>query len=154
VSSSSSVRNRSLYTLLDESFAVLRHEVPEAYRRMCLELEGNAVVITVDDEAVIVASDGVAMHVETVSAATRTSAEIRTSRQAILRVLDGETGLADAVLSNAVSARASLETLVQLNRGLAMYVHGAVRAPSFPGLLDRFRRGKPRPRLPRQSRRR
>jgi hypothetical protein len=148
VSSNSSVRE-SLGALLDESFTILRDEVPEANRRMCSRLEGEVVVICADDQSVVVACDGAAMRVQAGSIADA-SAEIRTSRRAILRVLDGEVTLADAVLAGAVSVRASLEALVRLNHGLAMYVHGAVRAPSFPRLLERFRRGR-RPRVSRRS---
>ena len=141
VSSNSSDPSRSLCALLDESFTVLRREVPEAHRRMCAELSGDGVAIRVDDESVVVACNGFEMRVRKGNARTGTIAEIRTSRQAILRVLDGKMTLADAVLTDAVRAQASLEALVRLNRGLAMYVHGAVRAPSFPELLERFQMG-------------
>jgi hypothetical protein len=130
--------------LLDESFTVLRREVPEAHRRMCAELEGAGVAIRVNDESVIVACDGTGMRVDEWSGREHPSAEIRTSRKAILQVLNGKLAMANAVLTDAVRARASLETLVRLNRGLALYVHGAVRAPSFPELLKRFETG-PRP---------
>ena len=141
VSSSSSARDRSLRVLLDESFSVLRQEVPEAHRRMCAELHGDAVAIRVDDESVVVTCDGAAMHTQDTGMTDGVSAEIRTSRKAILHVLNGHVTLTDAVLADAVGVRASLEALVRLNRGLALYVHGAVRAPSFPELLERFQRG-------------
>lgn len=153
VSSSSSARDRSLRALLDESFTVLRQEVPEAHRRMCAELEGDALTIRVDDESVVVTCDGTAMRTQEQGAGERVSAEFRTSRKAILHVLNGQVTLTDAVLADAVAARASLETLVRLNRGLAMYVHGAVRAPSFPELLERFRLGPRRSKARSRSRR-
>ena len=158
VSSNSSgrsrLRNRSLRTLLDESFTVLRREVPEAHRLMCAELEGAGVAIRVDDESVVVTCDGTGMRVDEWSGREQPSAEIRTSREAILHVLNGKLAMANAVLTDAVRARASLETLVRLNRGLTMYVHGAVRAPSFPELLKRFEIGPQPLRARRRSKRR
>jgi len=116
---------------------------------MCAELEGAGIAIRVDDESVVVACDGTRIRVNEWSRREKTSAQIRTTREAILHVLDGKLAIAEAVLIDAVRARASLETLVRLNRGLAMYVHGAVRAPSFTELLDRFQM-TPQPRRARR----
>jgi hypothetical protein len=43
------------------------------------------------------------------------------------------------VLSDTVFVKGSLDTLERVEQGLLLYVNGAVRAPSFPVLLDRLR---------------
>jgi hypothetical protein len=141
VSSNSSGRDGSLRALLNESFVVLLREVAPAHQRMCAALDGMTVAITVDGEAVDVKSDGRAMRVRSLKRDQKITVEITTARAAILDVLHGRTTLTAAVLADSVRARASLDSLVRLNHGLAMYVHGAVRAPSFPAILERFELG-------------
>jgi N-methylhydantoinase B/oxoprolinase/acetone carboxylase alpha subunit len=141
VSSSSSARNTSLGALLEESFEILLREVPEAHRRMCTTLKGAAVSIHVDDDHVVALFDAATATVG--NDTSRVTTDVATSRQAIIDVVEGRLSLYDAVLADVVRARAPLDALVQLYDGLVMYVHGAVRSPSFPKLLERFRKSTP-----------
>ena len=135
-SSSSSGPETSLRALLQESFDCLEREIPQAYQRMCVTLDGVSVRISLDDETVVIAFGGA--HGQVAVAGGPVEAELCTSRRAVLAVLDGRLSLADAVLADAVRIKAPLDTLERLNRGLEAYVHGAVRSHSFPALLVRF----------------
>jgi hypothetical protein len=67
------------------------------------------------------------------------TAELVTSRNTILNILDARLTLAEAVLSDAIVLKRHVDDLIAFHDGLMTYVRGAVRSPSFPRLLDRFR---------------
>ncbi|MDC0683647.1 sterol-binding-like protein [Sorangium atrum] len=126
--------------LLDESFATLARELPEAYARMCARFAGKTVRIEVDGERFVAAFESAAARVRRVGTEDDVGADasITTSRRAIRDVLEARRSLSDAVLADEVEAVAPLDSLVEVLAGLSMYVHGAVRCPSFPRLLERF----------------
>lgn len=138
--SNSSGPEASLRVLLQESFDCLEREIPRAYWKMCAALADLSVRVRLDDESVIVSFAGAHGRVDTGDG--QAGAELRTSRQAVIAVLDGRLSLADAVLTDAVVVKAPLDTLERLNRGIEVYLHGAVRSRSFPALLKRFRGGE------------
>ena len=127
----------SLRALLQESFDCLEREIPLAYQRMCATLDGLSVCISVDDETVVIGFAGKQGQVDLPGGPV--GAELRTSRRAVLAVLDGRLSLANAVLVDDVRIKAPLDTLDRLNRALEAFAHGAVRSRSFPRLLERFR---------------
>ena len=135
--SSSSSATETVAGLLDESFRVLADELPEAHARMAAALGGRAVRLRVDDEDFTVRFDGGVARVD--AAPGPADIEIGTTKAVIDDVLEARRTLADAVLADAVTAVAPLPVLVEAHRGLLAYVHGAVRSPSFPRLLERFR---------------
>ena len=143
-SSSSATNSDSVAGLLAESFSMLSREVPESFARMCARLEGKAVWIEVDEERFVVEVRGGSALVRAQGPgaegeAAGGAASIATSKRAICDVIDARTSLADAVIADEVRAVAPLARLVDVLGGLSMYVHGAVRCPSFPRLLERFR---------------
>src|SRR5206468_4266281 len=90
-SSSCWVRDPSFARFVDDSFAALRREVPEAHLAMCGALAPRVLRFEVDDEVAIVrfgCSDVIA-----VPAATTPAVALRTTRVAILSVIDGEHSL-------------------------------------------------------------
>ena len=139
MSSSSSATEPTVASMLEESFDILVRELPAAYERMCARLAGRSVAIRVDDERLVVAFEGGRAAVSRIEAADETWIPvIRTNRRAIADVIDARRTLADAVMADQVEAIAPLADLADIQRGLATYVHGAVRCPSFPDLLRRF----------------
>ncbi|WP_437968043.1 hypothetical protein WMF04_01520 [Sorangium sp. So ce260] len=128
--------------LLAESFAALAAELPEAHARVAARLAGLPVAIRVDGERFVVEGDGGAARVRAAGAEEEPAAAVRvaTSRRAILDVIDARRSLAEAVLADEVEVAGALERLVAAREALIAYVHGAVRCPSFPALLERFRR--------------
>jgi hypothetical protein len=54
-------------------------------------------------------------------------------------LIDARLTLLDAVLSDALAMTGAPDDLLAFHDGLIAYVHGAVRAPSFPALLSAYR---------------
>jgi hypothetical protein len=69
--------------------------------------------------------------------------ECRTTRRAILDLVDARTTLMAAVVADRVWLRGSVEDLLAFHDGLMVYLGGAVRSPSFPWLLRQFRAAAP-----------
>ena len=53
---------------------------------------------------------------------------------------DGELTIMGAVLAEELEVKAAVDDLLRLERSVNCYLRGAVRCPSFPALLDQFRR--------------
>lgn len=64
---------------------------------------------------------------------------LHTSRRTILDVIDARLTLNEAVLADEILLQGSPADLAVYHEGLLTYVRGAVRCPSFPSLLERFR---------------
>jgi hypothetical protein len=91
-----------------------------------------------DGEAVTIALDAGGARVEAAPAAAHV--RVRTSRRATVALADAETTLAGAVETGALEIVGTPDDVIAFHDALQCYFHGAVRAPSFPGLLRAFRR--------------
>lgn len=108
---------------------------------MCRQLAPRAVRLCVGDETIPLVF--APAEVRTVTAIKRPQIEVVTSRAAILAVIDAASTLLQAVLDDRLALRGAPEDLLAFHDGLMAYVHGAVRAPSFPALLRAFRAAVP-----------
>ena len=131
------MRDSSLTWYIGASLVALRQECPTAYFLMCSQLAPRRVRLMIDGESVTLAFDPSGAHVLPV--AQNPTAELVTSRRTILDVLDARLTLAEAVLSDAIVLKGCVDDLTAFHDGLMTYVRGAVRCPTFPRLLDRFR---------------
>jgi hypothetical protein len=143
------VRDDRFRTFLARSFDALRREAPEAYTRMCRRLDPRRVDLRVDDErvAVVFARD----EARIVPDASPGTVEVRTTRTAVLRVIDARDSLMSAVLADRLVLRGAPRDVLAFHDGLMAYVHGAVRARSFPELLRQFRQRRRRTAMPRHG---
>jgi hypothetical protein len=123
--------------LLRRSMDQLSADVPESYRLLLQQLGSLVVALKVDGEHFslsggqrIAVTDGIA---------STAGAEITTSRNTILDVLDARLGLRDAVEDGKVSVVGPLDDVLRLHDTLLAYVHAAIRAPSQPELLGALR---------------
>ncbi len=127
----------SFARFLERSFAILAAEHPEAYRAMCAALAPRVVSIRVGDEAVHLGFTPAAVRrLRWVAAPAVT---IRATIPTVLAVIDAELSLLDAAMAGDLDAGGAPADLAAFHDGLVAYVHGAVRAPSFPFLLGEFR---------------
>lgn len=119
--------------------AALRAELPWAFARMAARLDGRDVLLVVDGERVPVraAAGDVAVR-EGAAFAPRVT--LHTDGLTVLRLADAEVTVVDATLDGSLVLSGSVDDLVAFHDGLQAFLHGAVRSPSFPALLDRFRR--------------
>jgi hypothetical protein len=109
---------------------------------MCRRLDARRVDLRVDEErvAVVFARD----EARIVGDAGPCTVEVRTSRTAVLRVIDARDTLMSAVLADRLVLRGAPGDVLAFHDGLMAYVHGAVRARSFPELLRQFRQRRRR----------
>lgn len=122
--------------ILEESLDRLRQEVPVAYLTLCSRLAPLEVRLRVDgdDVGLRFREDGVILDTP-----QRPAVEVTTSRESILALADGRHTLLSAVLADHLFLVGRLDDLLAVHDGLQAYLHGAVRAPSFPALLGRYR---------------
>jgi len=104
---------------------------------MCRALGTREVLIEVDGEVTVVVCEGEGVRLAATAVAP--AVECRTTRAAILDLVDARTTLAGAVMDDQVWLRGSVEDLVAFHDGLMAYLGGAVRSPGFPWLLREFR---------------
>ena len=65
---------------------------------------------------------------------------LRTTRREIVALAEAERSLVSSVLLGETVLRGRVEDLAAFHDGLLEFLRGAVRSPSFPGLMDAFRR--------------
>ncbi len=127
----------SISGFIELSFEILRDEFPTAYHLLCSQLAPRTVQMFINDEVVILAFDAGFAHLR--QDVRTPTLELHTTRQTILDVIDAHLAPHEAILADAILLRGAIEDLAAFYDGLLTYVHGAVRCPSFPALLDRFR---------------
>lgn len=128
---------RGFTAFLLESFAAMRREVPGAHAEVCRVLARRSVRIEVGGESPLLrfARGEVALG----SGAGAATIEVRATKAAILDLVDARRTLVESVLGDAIFLRGGTHDLLVFHDGLTAYVHGAVRAPSFPSLLRDYR---------------
>ena len=104
---------------------------------MCRALAPRALELDVDDEVVTIRFDhrGIIEFVSPAPAAV----SLRTSRAAILAMIDGQHSLVSAVLAGILDLRGRPADVSAFHDGFTRYLEGGVRARSFPRLLEEFR---------------
>jgi hypothetical protein len=136
-SSSSSAPDASFASFLGRSLELLARELPWGYAALCRTLAPREVVIEVDGAATGLVCEADAVRVA--PAMTAPAVECRTTREAILDLVDARMTLVEGVMSERVWLRGSVADLLAFHDGLLIYLGGAVRSPSFPWLLREFR---------------
>lgn len=136
---SSSGAETSISAFIGASFVAMREELPEAYFLMCRKLAGLTATLRIDDERIGLVFDRRAVRVG--RRHRQADVRVRTSRRAILDILDARTTLQAAVDDGSLQLWGSIANLEAFHDALLIYVRGAVRSPGFGPLLARFRDG-------------
>jgi hypothetical protein len=124
-------------TFLEHSMTLLAAEKPLVYARLCAFLRDREARVTVDDERTGIAFPAGAFRL--CDDVEHPFIELSSSRATVLAVVDGRLTLEEAVWGEHLELRGHLDDLVRFHDALVLYLHGAVRCPSFPWLLDRYR---------------
>lgn len=124
---------------LEAALAAVGAEVPDLHRAAATALGGRVVTAEVDGERVEIVGEGEAIAVREAVAEPAVSA--RTSRTTICEILAGRCTVLEALRSDALDLRGRIEDLLALEYALQLFVQGAVRAPSLPGILVSYRGG-------------
>lgn len=115
----------------------MRDECPQAYGLICRLLASREALVLIDGETVALTFRLDEVHV--LHQPHSPHVEMHTSRQTILDLIDARLTLDQAVLADAIVLRGNVQDLGLFHEAWLNYVRGAVRCPSFPALLDRFR---------------
>ena len=129
------------------SLGVLEAEKPRVHAALCALLMGKELDFAIDGAHVILRFTP-AIEVDDTGRAPHIF--VTSGRAAIVDVLGG-LSLEEAVATERVALRGALDDLVLFHDALLVYLHGAVRCPSFPRLFDEYRRVDS-PRVPASSR--
>ncbi|HLV33541.1 MAG TPA: hypothetical protein VKY59_00445 [Spirillospora sp.] len=123
--------------LLETSFAVMSSECPEAYQRICQLLAGDEVGITIDAESLSVRFEaGQAVVLRTPQQPT---VHVAATKQTLLDLIDARYTLEHAITRDLLHVRGKMNELIRFYEAVQLYIHGAVRCPSFPDLLSDYR---------------
>lgn len=123
---------------LREALDILRTDAASAYHRLAAELEGLVITLSIDLEEfqlrcssnkIEFAPPGAAPHVR-----------VRASRQTILALIDGTTGMLPAILSGQLVVYARVDLLPNIARASVAFAEGAIRSRAMRVVLDDFRR--------------
>jgi hypothetical protein len=131
------VRGRDFFCFLSESMVLLERESSENYAHLASELEGLRALIDTKLDKHVVYFDGFRFIVA--SGELSRDVEIGFAEEAILKLLDGHHSLPEAVIRDEILLRGGLAVLDKFQRGLNIYLNGALRCPSFPALLSDYR---------------
>lgn len=122
------------------SLEILQVECPPAYDRLCQQLAGQNVRLQIEGEPLDLVFREDQASVLLPSDELMPDTTLETSWQTVLDLADGKMSLDQAVLTNAVAVKGEVATVARFYEGLHVYLSGAVRCPSFPLLLEHFRR--------------
>lgn len=137
-SSPSEPPSGSFGAFLREAMTALEREHPTAWAALCWALRRRQVTLHVDEEVV-----PLAFHVGSVAFLTVAGdahVVLHTDTPTIFRLVDGQCSLEQAVHEDRLRLFGRPDDVIRFHQGLMQWLHGAVRSPSFPGLLREFRR--------------
>lgn len=136
---------RGFAEFLRRSLSLLSTHATPAYAEVAKKLGSGVVALEVDGEALsITARQGrieviANSHDRTTHAQPRsTAARARTSRRALVALLEGRVDLVQAVWQDAVELQGPLEALLRFYDALRAYFRAAVGCPEFAALLDEY----------------
>lgn len=127
---------RTFSAFLQDALAAIAIEAPLAQAQLVQCLGSLRVSIDVDHDRSCLAVVGSQCLVYQSSFVSEVA--VRSSREAIGRLLDGSSTLLDELLSEGVGARGRVDHIVVVCDALLAFFRGAVRSPSVVGLLERY----------------
>jgi len=141
---SSSATNRLFQSSLEDALGMIEREQPRLFVRLCGDLGARVIDARVESERVRIARDGdrlTASEVPPTAPVIAGAIWVESDFATIDALLDGETTLLDVVWGDRVRLRGSIDELLGAHDALVTFLCAAVRCPSAPELLKRFRDG-------------
>ena len=123
--------------LLEDSFALLAEECPEAYTGICHVLTPHEVCLTIGAETVSIRFGQEV--VEVLRVPQEPAVYLSSTKQTLLDLADARFTLEAAIMRDLLHVRGKMDDLIRFYESLQLYVQGAVRCPSFPALLSDYR---------------
>lgn len=136
-SSNSSERDRGPLWFLERCLDAVENEVPAAYRRVVRALDRRAVAIAIGDELGTL-SMAHGRHAIAPDASAECALELSMTEATIRCLLEGQLTIVDAAIAGDLVLRGAADDLAALHDALLAFIHGAVRSPSTPRLLEAY----------------
>lgn len=128
----------SIAEFVKTAMALLREEFPRAYFLICANLAGRSISIDVDGEQVFL--DCEILELLFPDGIENPDVRIATSRRTIIDAIDARVTIEEAIRDERLFASGRQDYIANCHTALLFFVRGAVRSPSFPALLQEFRR--------------
>lgn len=122
-------------SFLRKSLALLSRDVPPLYAALAAQLDGGVLIVVAGEKVYLTGAGGSVAWEPLLNPAVH----VCTSHQGILDIIDGETSLIDAILSERLRLWGAPSALARFDEALRLYVNGAVRSPAMTGLLRTYR---------------
>lgn len=123
---------------LAESLALLARDAPAHYRHFAGQMRGRAVHLSVGTDVLVVDGDGEVVRLRPPTAPPG-APRLRTDERTIVRLVDGERSLEEAILADELELFGGPDELVGFHEALTAYLQAAVRCPAMVPLLRAFR---------------
>ena len=123
--------------VLDDAIDMLERDAPRYASGMAGCLSSLPIGVDIDDEHFAIASDR--ERVRRVARSEHVMVEIRTTTTTMLRLLDGDLSLVDAIRRDDLRLRGAAESIHSLQDALGWFLLGCARCSGAPALLDRLR---------------
>jgi hypothetical protein len=115
---------------LGAGLEALRVEMPVAHARMVRAIGPRTAELTIDEERVLVRFGNID---------AKPDVRVVCSAETILALADGDQTLEEAIASDRLTIFGGVDDLIAFHDALQFFLHGAVRSPTFPRRLERFR---------------
>jgi hypothetical protein len=121
-----------LTALVADALSCVAAEHPEAHALMCAQLGTRTLSIALGREQFAIAAGQV------VAAADGAALTIRTDAATLDEMLRGELAIVDALCSDRLDVRGTVEDLLPAFAAMTTFLQGAIRCIAMPPLLDRL----------------
>src|SRR5690348_10473451 len=111
------------------------------YGRMERELRGRSLLLCVDGASRILKAGESGLVLG--RAPSDAAVVLRTTRDVLVDLLEGRRTLVDSAMDEAFEVRGAPDDVLASFDALAAFLHGAVRSPSMPRLLESYTAGAP-----------
>ncbi len=128
--------DRGFFDFLAAALDELERGVPVAYARMRALVSIEPLNLCVDDVARDLVCTPLGLRLRQPARVRR--CELQTNRATITRLVDGELGLLEALLDDALCVRASPDSLLMVHELMTVFLQGAIRSRRLPALLDEY----------------
>lgn len=129
---------RALGAFVRRSLEILEREHPHGHGRLRAALGRRTVALRLDGEPFVLVAVGPRLRLDPGCGSPSGPAVALTS-DTVIDVLDGRTELLDALLADRIEVHGAVGQLAELWEATRLFLHGLIRCPSVPPLLDELR---------------
>jgi hypothetical protein len=131
---------RSARDFVVNSLDILQQECPQAYALLYQQLAGKTLLLEIGQERMHLVLKSGQIAVRAVDKTRQPAAALYAGWGTILDLADARLTLSEAILNEDVNIVGEVNELARLYEAILLYIRGGMRCPSFPLLLDDFRK--------------